>query len=208
MSLDGRLIGTDDEDYKSFYAGLLEQMLSHLKSDEASKFKLASSKAIDYCEQIGSYSAAQLLRNYAAYLAVHGKPPERSNTEFIIGPELEKMYEGLIPFEPFNHLIDHSDSEGYYLPIDFEKPLNFEVKQTGTARAWMCDVGSSQALLRELDELNKHFNMPGDYGQLGGYDELSAVISEGDFGAERWVWGVMHWLARESVEKQLLFEFC
>ncbi len=205
MSLDGRLIGTDDEDYKSFYSDLIEQMIPKTNTRD---FKLASSEGIEYCDQIGTYSSAQLLRNYAAHIAVHGKAPEKSNREFIIGPDLEKMYEGLIPFEPFNNLIDHSDSEGFYLPVDFEKPFNFEVKQTGTAQAWLCDVGSSQGLLRELDELNKHLKMPGDYGQLGGYEELSAAVKDNEFTAERWVWGVMHWLARVSVEKNLLFEFC
>lgn len=212
MSLDGRLVGTDDEQFSDFYAPLLERMIENLGAFGIDTSKLVLEKAgdgeEDYCQQIGSYSGIQLLRNYAAHVAVHNLPPTESNRQFIVGPELNQMYNHERLFNPFDNLINHSDSEGYYIPLDFAVPLHFDVPQSNGPGVWICDLGSSQALLRELDQLNIHLKMPGDYGDLGGYDQLSSLIENDEFGVEKWAWAVMHWLARVSVERSLLFEFC
>ncbi|HWI63437.1 MAG TPA: hypothetical protein VNT75_16490, partial [Symbiobacteriaceae bacterium] len=80
-------------------------------------------------EQIGTLEGLHELRQIAA--AVHGKTPD-------------DYYEGRIPagFQ-FNHLINHDDEDGYYVPADFMQ--SFFVEEVS--------VGSAVALLRELDAL-------------------------------------------------------
>jgi hypothetical protein len=209
MSLDGRLVGVDDNDFPDFYQPLYEQILAQLSESgvKICGFRLSTADEEEFLQQIGHYSSLQLLRNFAAHLAAHGVPPAQSH-EFVIGPELSQMYNGQRGFEPFAHLIDHSDADGYYLPIDFSQPIHFEAESPANGHTFKVDVGSCQALLRELDELNEYLRMPGDYGELGGFSELYELTHEGKFGAERWSWAVMRWLARESVDRNLLLELC
>ncbi len=208
MSLDGRLVGTDSEEYKK-YEDIVHAALAAWFDEgiDTNEFFIGKTDGQGYFEQIGQYSALQLLRTYAAHVAAHGRPPDESN-KFIIGPELNQMYNGERPYEPFTHLIDHSDADGWYLPQNFSTPLALEATRPDSDTTLRIDIGSSPALLRELDELNRFLKMPGDYGELGGSDELAAVTRDDEFGAEKRVWGMMRWLARESVRQNLLFEFC
>lgn len=212
MGLDGRLVGSNDEEFEKWYKPLINQMsefiAQHQVGNTAVALALGTTKDDeDFVERIGHYSGVQLLRSYAAHIAVHGKPPEEEGRESI-NTELDEMYEGKRPFAPFDHLINHSDAEGFYVPVDFKEPFVFQARTYDGEGTWDCYVGSSQRLLHELDELNKHLKMPGDYGDLGGFEPLSKVVDERPYGAECWVWAVLHWFARASVERNLLLEFC
>ncbi|HWH70915.1 MAG TPA: hypothetical protein VNT26_16115, partial [Candidatus Sulfotelmatobacter sp.] len=80
-------------------------------------------------EQVGTLEGLHELRQIAA--AVHGKTPD-------------DYYEGRVPpgFQ-FNHLINHDDEDGYYVPVDFMQAFFVEE----------ISVGSAVALLRELNAL-------------------------------------------------------
>lgn len=209
MSLDGNLIGVDFAGYQEEYADIVEAVLSVLRDEESidtKNFKLGLLNGNEYCQQIGRYSMVQLFRSYAAHIVVHGSPPRPTNDRPIISPELNQMYNGEITFGQFPHLIDHSDADGFYFPIDFKAPILLEAPNG--EQTWQVGVGSSQALLRELNELNKHLKMTVDYGEAGGYEELLSLIDNDEYEAEKYVWAMMRWLARESVDRNLLFEFC
>lgn len=80
-------------------------------------------------EEVGTIEDLHALREIAA--AAHGKNPD-------------DYLEGRVPagFQ-FNHLINHDDSSGYYVPVDF--PQAFALEEIS--------IGSSVALLKELDAL-------------------------------------------------------
>ncbi|SRR5579885_3097346 len=206
MSLDGRLVGTDFDEYEEFYQPIVECMRKELaeRGVDAGALNVGSAGQT-YADQIGRTASLHLLRSYAACVAVHGSAPDESEPS-VIGHELNQMYEGRLSPQPFFHLIIHSEEKGFYIPVDFKMPFSFEAP--GLNGTWTCDLGSSQALLRELDELNKFLQMPGDLGELCGSARVEQEIEGDPFHAEKWVWAVLHWLARESVAKSLLFEFC
>lgn len=80
-------------------------------------------------EEVGSVDDLHELRLFAA--ALQQKTPD-------------DYYEGKVaPGFPFNHLINHSDDDGYYLPVDF--PQAFFMDETS--------IGSAVVLLQELDAL-------------------------------------------------------
>ena len=208
MGLDGMLVGSDDEEYERQWKPFLNRTLDEARKTGISLngFQLGALNGEEYIERIGRYSGLQMLRSYAAYIAVHGRPPAET-AEDSINAELNAMYNRERGFEPFQHLINHSDADGIYLPIDFAKPFLYEAPCFDGEGTWECDVGSSPALLRELNQINQHLQMPGDWGELGGWEAVEKLC-EGPFGNERWVWSVMRYLARVSAEKNLLFVFC
>ncbi len=142
------------------------------------------------------YSGLHYLRRIAAHLDLEGKMP---------GPGYEKAFSdavlqrycrladtkkrgilGWLGIRPkpatrtFDHLIIHSDAEGYYLPIDFKDVLvpdeSFRVPG-GT-------IGSSVRLLDELRRLAEALQIP---KELDIDDAESWVTEEGQGkGAEQW----------------------
>ncbi len=56
---------------------------------------------------------------------------------------------------PFEHLIIHSDCEGYYVPIDFERVIFCEEKQAPGGM-----IGSTQRLKAELEVLAQAVELP------------------------------------------------
>lgn len=207
MSLDGRLVGLDDYEFSDYYEPLLQATQKALTENGVLGEIALGSAGQDFKMEIGMGSNFQLFRSYAAYVSVHKEPPEEPDLS-IINHELNEMIEGRLGYGAFPQVINHSDSNGFYVPVDFEKPFTFDAPSFGGNGTWKCDIGSSQALLRELDELNKHLKVPGDVGQLNGSAMVEQEVKGDVFEKEKLVWAVMHWLARESTQRNLLFEFC
>lgn len=207
MSIDARLVGTDNEEYEDYYGPFVKRAAEALieQGVKVPSFSIGPTEQ-DYGDKIGDKSGIHLLRSYAACIAFNGEPPVEPDFSFI-GYELNEMYAGRMKFEPFTHLIKHSDEDGFYLPIEFPTPFMMRKSDDGFD-SWACNVGSSQALLKELDELNKYLKVPGDYGDLCGSARLRQEIQGDVFEKEKWVWGVLRWLARESVAKNVIIEFC
>lgn len=124
-------------------------------------------------EQIGTLEALHELRRIAA--AVHGKTPD-------------DYYEGRVPagFQ-FNHLINHDDEDGYYVPVDFMQA--FFVEEVS--------VGSAVALLRELDALEPVLaaTFP---EQMAGDASLDGPVA---------VWRSLRRFCQSSIEMDLPFRF-
>ncbi|MEU9315038.1 hypothetical protein [Streptomyces sp. NPDC048295] len=105
------------------------------------------------------YSGLHTVRRLAVHLAAGGCLPEpldgsRRATE---DPLLGKVYEALPsdPPGPFDHLVHHSDCEGYYVPVDFAQVIVDEKVRGGY-------LGSSVRLLEEVRRLAGALGLPED----------------------------------------------
>jgi hypothetical protein len=110
------------------------------------------------------YSGLHYLRRVAAHLALGGELPPPGGEEAAQDPALreyyqlfdENMLDGKAGAMRFQHLIIHSDAEGFYLPVDFEEVLvadpSLEVPGD--------NVGSSRRLLEECLELASALELP------------------------------------------------
>lgn len=117
------------------------------------------------------YSGLHYLRHCAAHLHYNGAlPPPLRQDEAPVGDPLYARYgeefeienEGAEPgmfakpsSRPFDHLIMHSDAEGFYLPQRFDLVLISGVEAYG----W---VGSSYALQAECERLAAALRLPSD----------------------------------------------
>lgn len=207
MSLDGRLVGTDDYEFEDYYASLLDSIQKAFIDKGNSGQLTVGPAGQEFKGEIGKSGSVLQFKSYAAYVSVHGEAPLEPDFS-VIGHELNEITQGRLPLGKFKHLINHSDSNGFYIPVDFDEPFSFDVASFSGDGSWKCDIGSSQALLRELDELNSYLKVPGDVGQLNGTAVLDQQIAGDTFEEEKRVWGMLHWLVRESVARSLLLEFC
>ncbi|KAF0241443.1 MAG: hypothetical protein FD180_4443 [Planctomycetota bacterium] len=84
----------------------------------------------------------------------------------------------------------------WYVPVDFDRPLDFDERS---------DVGSSVALLRELDVLNASLGLKKDWKDLssgetvGGFEEPLYYV--------RFGWSILHAAARTSVAARMPIVF-
>lgn len=87
-------------------------------------------------EEIGTPADLRQLRELAARAAGH---------------TLDAYYEGEVPAgHLYQHLINHDDNSGYYLPVEFPQPFWLGGEEDGTEAI---SVGSAVALRRELEAL-------------------------------------------------------
>ena len=103
----------------------------------------------------------------------------------------------------FPHILEHSDTDGFYLPIPFTVPLQ-RISRSGVFGALIpqrVSVGSSVQLLQELDQLKSALGMPGDAGEIteAALDDLC----DADPTLPRSVWAVLRWFARESSRQRV-----
>ena len=119
------------------------------------------------------YSGLHYLRRIAAHLNIKGPLPAPGNTNAPEDPIIETYY-GIFNnpnvsffgrligkkqiIREFDHLIIHSDCEGYYLPQDFPNVLITpeELEITGGI------IGSSYRLLEETEKLARALELPPD----------------------------------------------
>ncbi|MEU1537476.1 hypothetical protein ABZ461_05000 [Actinacidiphila glaucinigra] len=109
--------------------------------------------------EMWGYSGLHTVRRLAVHLAAAGRLPEpldqaqRASDD----PLLNKVYEALPgdPPGPFDHLIHHSDCEGYYVPVDFSHVI-VDKKAPGGY------LGSSVRLLAETRRLAEALGLPED----------------------------------------------
>ncbi|MGV9786701.1 hypothetical protein [Streptomyces sp. NPDC003435] len=105
------------------------------------------------------YSGLHTLRRLAVHLAASGRLPEPLNRSrrATDDPLLNQVYEALPsdPPGPFDHLVHHSDCEGYYVPVDFDHVIVDETAPGGY-------LGSSVRLLAETHRLAEALGLPED----------------------------------------------
>lgn len=112
---------------------------------------------VDWFEMWG-YSGLHTVRRLAAHLAENARLPEPLNgKDATDDPLLSTAYtDPPDPLTgPFTHLIHHSDCEGYYVPVDFERVIVDE-RLTGVY------LGSSVRLLAESRAVAAALGLPED----------------------------------------------
>jgi hypothetical protein len=106
-----------------------------------------------------------------------------------------------------SHLICHSDTEGFYVPIDFPEPLYED--QEGELPGGI--LGSSQRALQEVCQAAPLLGIPLEDGKLS--DEAARSIAKEEYRPncywiERQVWLTMFEALRHSLEFKCAVEFC
>jgi hypothetical protein len=123
--------------------------------------------------EMWGYAGLHTVRRLAVHLVVSGRLPEplprsrRASDD----PLLNQVYETLPgdPPGPFDHLIHHSDCEGYYVPVDFAHVIVDKRAPGGY-------LGSSVRLLAETRRIAEALGLPED---LDPHDEEVFEAAEG-----------------------------
>lgn len=118
----------------------------------------------DWSSDMYGYSGLHYLRRLAAHVHYTGKLPDPGDDNAVRDPVLERYYTDFSHSDPsrafgaFDHLIIHSDAEGYYLPQDFARVLipGDDYPISGGL------VGSSPRLLEEVRSLAAMLGLPLD----------------------------------------------
>jgi hypothetical protein len=133
-------------------------------------------------------------------LTEYGEPvtPALKVSESQYERDCEKIRDEMTRFD--SHLLCHSDSSGYYVPVDFEEPL-FLPDEADVEGAGI--VGSSQRLLAELVGIASSIGIdlddegvPSGTGEAGPAADLAL---DGPFGTERFAWHQLHRACRASI---------
>lgn len=127
-------------------------------------------------DEIGTIAAFRVLRDLAAGAA---------------GYTVDDYHEGRVPAgDPFQHLINHSEDEGFYLPVDFVQPF------------WVDEVsvGSAVGLLRDLEGLRPILaaHHPVELAQAEAGAELDTLT-----GGPVWVWWGLARMCRAALDMRL-----
>jgi hypothetical protein len=149
----------DEEGYAS-YVEEFESLSSVLRSEGLGEHVEPKELGEIFSCDMLSYTGIHYLRRIAVHLALGKSTPAPGNRETYQNVALNEEY-----FESFNagedmkyqHLIVHSDAEGFYVPIDFNRVI-----ATPTSRLSGGWVGSTQRLQAECIQLAGLLSMPLD----------------------------------------------
>ncbi|TMQ11878.1 MAG: hypothetical protein E6J90_33360 [Deltaproteobacteria bacterium] len=154
--------------------------------------------------RFGSFPYAYLhcLRRFAARCKVDGQPPPPLGPEE--HPERDRAIERAASLFDF-HLLVHSDSEGFYVPVDFADVI-FD-RESGLAGGML---GSSVRLLRELAALAPALQIT--VAEDLAREELRRIEAQvaaatDPFWRERMAWTGLFQAARASTRYQVLLAF-
>jgi hypothetical protein len=159
-------------------------------------FELGSNDNKVGYESIGSYQTLHLLRGFALYVEVEGRPPTDTERQADY-PLRQRHSAGEFETEKFPHLIEHSDADGFYVPIPLKRPIN---TKDGLS------VGSTQGLLEELNSLRDPLWQGRDAG-FKGPEVLWEIDDRDSFSSEKRAWCQLRWLCRNAIKFNLLISF-
>lgn len=204
----------DDEDHQKWIKQIKQEVLTAIENQTGKRTRWPEGEEPDrqIGQELGSWANLLQLQRYAAHMHFTGKPPEMpAEDDDLDYDEYLLRYRQAMEDEAswenknlgFKHLVMTGD-EITYVPIEFPDPLLVEEE----GKEDIMSIGSSHALVRELDELNKTLLMVGDYGQLGEEEAWKLHENEEDqWRFVKWAWIVVRWLARESVNRKLCIYF-
>lgn len=149
-----------------------------------------------FAEQF-SFDAWHALRAFAADLT---RPLSgfRFDGESHRHPALHPIWLGEVR-TPYEHLIIHSDNNGFYLPTDFDGPFVLEMYE-GVDEGRQPRVGSSLGLLRELNDLGRRLGLTRDCGEEGWTEQF---VRDDPLELPKRGWTFMRSCARLSVSHGL-----
>ena len=173
----------NDEEGYEYFRSQLNALNKYLQQANISDHTEPEDCEVWSGEMFG-YSGLHYLRRFAAYLDSTGRLPSPGGDDSSKDPILEQYYQAVDDSKAsfmsrllgkqknikrsFDHLILHSDAEGFYLPIEFPNVL-FPDESLEIAGGM---VGSSYRLLRECERIAAALEIPADL------DETSDVLWE------------------------------
>jgi len=165
---------------------------------------------------LGGPEVLAQLQRYAAHADFTKSSPDIPVTgEMLFEDEHLIRYWGYVEDElsskdlSFRHIIWTGSIGIFFIPVDFPEPLIIEEEERESEEGLIGNIeyitiGSSYRLLKELDTLNQWLKLQGDYGDLGEMVSFDVYENDADPWHEiKWVWLVLHWMARQSIEKKL-----
>jgi hypothetical protein len=162
-------------------------------------------------DRVGLYSDLHVLRGLALRFERDGASALNGASEEELQGETDRFYDA----EPalttrFVNLVNHSDCDGVYVPLPLAEPVTVSgtLKLPGAEEEDVnVSIGSSEGLLDELDELAPLIDLPGDRGSMS-ETHFEQVVANHRWPTAAYVWGLLHWYARESVRAKTLIVFC
>ena len=169
---------------------------------------------LGYSEQVGPYAVFHHLWRYAAHVEVNGRSPAEPGTHPLDDPAYTQAMAK--PQTRFDHLLRHSDQNGYYYPIDFPTILNivprpevsgFFKKVFGGSKAPVTPIsfGSAIRLKNELMEINEHLKVP--VRDEAPSETYADGIHGDEWGDEKWSWVVLYFMCRKAIEHGQIMVF-
>ena len=160
----------NDEEGAAHYRKVFERLNRYLATQGLAPHREPEQGKVWSTSMYG-YAGLHYLRRIAAHLDYNGKLPPPGERGAANDPVLERYFKDfesrLIIAQPrerrFDHLIIHSDAEGYYLPQDFAAVL-FPGPDYAIAGGM---IGSSHRLLAECQRLAKALEVPADLDPEG-----------------------------------------
>ncbi len=165
---------------------------------------------------LAGYWPLHCLRRLAAWVNLEGRLPPPGDEDSSEDPLVERYYDferGCRDGQPlvsFDHLIFHSDVEGYYVPVDFPEVLfpDEDLEIDGGM------VGSVQRLLAECELLARVLELPEDPDPAS-LDLAKAAGSQGQgdsrwqqYGVESLACATLLAAARAALERGTAIVFC
>lgn len=178
----GALVDAEDDDYTEMVRAdflSISELLERVGAPQWTEPDLDEEEGADF--EAWGYSGLHTVRRLAVHLAADGRLPEPlvRTQRATDDPLLSKVYEDLPsdPPGPFDHLVHHSDCEGYYVPVDFAHVI-VDKKVPGGY------LGSSSRLLTEIRRLAEALGLP--EGLDPDSEEVSDAADAEDPAAEGW----------------------
>jgi hypothetical protein len=185
----------NDEEGYEYFRSHLEALNRYLQQANIPEHEEREDGEVWSAEMFG-YSGLHYLRRFAAHLDLTGRLPSPGGDDSSNDPILEQYYQVADGAKgsflsrlwgkhknikrTFDHLIVHSDAEGFYLPIEFPNVL-FPDESLAIAGGM---VGSSYSLLRECERIAAALEIPADLDETS--DALwEAADSQGE-GSLKW----------------------
>ncbi|MEU0914206.1 hypothetical protein [Streptomyces althioticus] len=156
----GVLIDAEDDDYTEMVRAdfvAIGELLERAGARPWAEPDLDEEEGAEF--EVWGYSGLHTVRRLAVHLAAGGRLPEPldGSQRATDDPLLGEVYDALPsdPPGPFDHLVHHSDCEGYYVPVDFAHVIVDEKAPGGY-------LGSSVRLLEEARRLAEALGLPED----------------------------------------------
>lgn len=160
---------------------------------------------------IGSYRSLHFLRRFAAVLAVTGKipdplPKKKNPTETGDVDLYWNLRQADDVVFQFDHLMFHSDADGYYVPVDFPTVLKMPETDEG--------FGSSVRLQQECETLAEHLEFPLPFDIDFDDDVLWKKMTKAakdkvwsKYQTEAFVCAVLHTACERSIQNKAVIAF-
>ncbi len=178
----GALVNAEDDDYTEMVRAdfvAIGELLERAGARQWTEPDLDEEEGAEF--EAWGYSGLHTVRRLAVHLAADGRLPEPLDRtqRATDDPLLGKVYEALPsdPPGPFDHLVHHSDCEGYYVPVDFAHVI-VDKKAPGGY------LGSSVRLLAETRRLAEALGLP--EGLDPESEEVSDSVDAEDPAGEGW----------------------